>query len=593
MKGNRFLTNFTMIFLVLLALVIILVGVAYFMSVNALENEIQNIYQNSIYDLQVRLEDVLQQCNLLTSYLLNDDTIHLYFSYVSPESLVERYYSTVYTKLNSHAIPYIDSIILYSPRYDRMIANSSSRSYQMDRVLQEYPELDVSWLDGVKVMEPRETIIIARSKNDTWPYYFSMIKKWSQGGVEGVVILNVSLTKLYDHLVSSNNSLLSEVYVVNDQDQVILEPEKTDLMIPVDQIPKLALYEKGKSFSTVQNRDGIHYVYAQAYSQHYGLTSITVTQVNDHYSQIKDVQKIIMCVFVCASLVTLFIAVNYSYRMDKPLKEIRRLMDSPLTIDHENTQYDESIRDIAEQMISQLQTNNRLREELDSRLGILNDTKILALQAQINPHFLFNTMNAIRLTVENDCGNDHPGLLMLDELSYVLRYSLSDTNVVPIREELRFIKEYISIMNHRYGQIQTSIEAEPDTYNCLVPKLVFQPLVENCIQHGLSPCIGMQDTKVSIRVKRIQHCYPNGVEQPSVCIEIEDNGIGMGEAALERLRASISDYSNISKVHIGVTNVSHRFYLMFHNEQDITLESKPGKGTKVTIIFRANEMEDL
>lgn len=590
MKEKRFLTNFTMIFLVLLAVVIILVGVAYFMSVDALENEIQNIYQNSIYDLQVRLEDVLQQCNFMTSYIVNDDTVQLYYSHAAPDSLLESYYSTIYTKLNSHAIPYIDSIILYSPKYDRMISNSSNKSYQMSEVLQDYPVLDVSWLDNVDSMGDRETMVIARAKNNTWPYYFSLIKKWSRGGVEGVVILNVSLAKLYDHLISSN-SLLSEVYIVNNQDQVILEPEKTLLMVPVGDIPKLSLYEDGISFSRVQDREGKHYVYAQAYSKLYGLTSITVTQVNDHYNQIKDVQQTIMFVFVCAFLVTFVIAVIYTYRLDKPLKDIRRLMDSPLTMDHDNTQYDESIQDIAEQLFGHLQTNNRLREELDSRLGILNDTKILALQAQINPHFLFNTMNAIRLTVENDCGNDHPGLLMLDELSYVLRYSLSDINVVPIMEELKFIKEYISIMNHRYGEIETSIEADPETYKYLIPKLVFQPLVENSIQHGLAPCIGMQNTKVIIRVSKIQYRYPNGVEQPSVCIEIEDNGIGMGDAALDRLRASISDHSNISREHIGLTNVSHRFYLMFHNEQDIQLESKPDKGTKVTIVFRANEME--
>lgn len=590
MKKKRFLANFTMIFLVLLAVVIILVGVAYFLSVDALENEIQNIYQNSIYDLQVRLEDVLQQCNLMTSYIVNDDTVQLYYSHAAPESLLESYYSTIYTKLNSHAIPYIDSIILYSPKYDRMISNSSDKSYQMIDVLQDYPSLDISWLDNVDSMGSRETVVIARAKNNTWPYYFSVIKKWSQGGVEGVVILNVSLPKLYDHLISSN-SLLSEVYIVNDQDQVILEPNKIALMVPVGDIPKLSLYENGVSFSRVQDREGKHYVYAQAYSELYGLTSITVTQVNDHYNQIKDVQRTIMFVFACAFLVTFAIAVIYSYRLDKPLKDIRRLMDSPITMDDDNAQYDESIRDIAEQLISYLQTNNRLREELDSRLGILNDTKILALQAQINPHFLFNTMNAIRLTVENDCGNDHPGLLMLDELSYVLRYSLSDINVVPIMEELRFIKEYISIMNHRYGEIETSIEADPETYKYMVPKLVFQPLVENSIQHGLAPCIGTQNTKVIIRVSKMLYRYPNGVEQPSVCIEIEDNGIGMGDAALDRLRASISDHSNISREHIGLTNVSHRFYLMFHNEQDIKLESKPGEGTKVTIVFRANEME--
>lgn len=591
MKEKRLISNFTMIFLVLLAVVIILVGVAYFMSVNALENEIQNIYQNSIYDLQVRLEDVLQQGNFMSSYLVNDSMVQLYFSHNAPDTLVESYYSTINTKLNSHAIPYIDSIILYSPKYDRMIVNSSEKSYSVSDVLVEHPILDVSWLDNVGSMGDRETSVVARAKNKTWPYYFSVIKKWTWGGVEGVVIVNISLIKLYDHLISSD-SFLSEVYIVNDQGQVILEPGKTELMVPSENIPKLSLYKNGTSFSEVQTRDGKHYIYAQAYSKQYGLTSITVTQVNNHYSQIKEVQQTIMFVFICAFLAAFVIAVIYAYRLDKPLKDIRRLMDSPISTDHDNTKYDESIRDIAEQLISHLETNNRLREELDSRLGILNDTKILALQAQINPHFLFNTMNAIRLTVESDCGSDHPGLLMLDELSYVLRYSLSDTNVVPIMEELRFIKEYISIMRHRFGEIETNIEADPDTYNCMVPKLVFQPLVENSIQHGLLPCIGMQDCKVSIRVKKINHRYPNAVEQPSVSIEIEDNGIGMGEAALEKLRANILDHSNISREHIGVTNVSHRFYLMFHNEQDIHLDSQPGKGTKVTIIFRANEAEE-
>jgi hypothetical protein len=119
-----------------------------------------------------------------------------------------------------------------------MIVNSSEKSYSMSDVLVEHPFLDVSWLDNVESMGDRETSVVARAKNKTWPFYFSVIKKWSRGGVEGVVIVNISLTKLYDHLVSSN-SLLSEVYVVNNQGQVILEPEKTELLVKVDKVPKL------------------------------------------------------------------------------------------------------------------------------------------------------------------------------------------------------------------------------------------------------------------------------------------------------------------------------------------------------------------
>lgn len=593
MKEKRFFRNFTMIFFVLLAVVILMVGIAYMMSVNALEKEIRNIYQNSTYDLQVRVEEILQQCNLMSSSLVIDDTVQLFYSHAAPESLISGYYSIIKTKLNSHAVPYIDSIILYAPKFDRMISSQSAdKSYDMESALNEWPAADVSWLETVETQESTSTAIVVRAKNHIWPYYLSIIKNWSKGGVEGAAVLNINLAKLHDHLVSENNRL-TQVYIVDSDQQVVLQNDKQALTVPVSDVEALNAYRSGTSFSEIQTAGDNRYVYAQAYSEEYGLTCITVTQINEHYGQLKDVQEIIILVFLIAFFVTFAIAIIYSYRLVKPLKDIQKLMDSPLTLGHDHKQYDENIRDIAEQLISHLQTNNRLRQELDSRLDLLNDTKILALQAQINPHFLFNTLNAIRLTVENDCGNSHPGVLMLDELSFVLRYSLSDINVVSIRDELEFTKEYIAIMDHRYGEIDTQIDAEEGVFRCAIPKLVLQPLVENSIQHGLAPCIGMKKTELKISVKKIHYQYPNGTECPSVCIEIADNGIGMGEDTLEKLRKSISDYNKISREHIGLTNVSHRFYLMFHNEQDIQVESFSGKGTTVRIFFPANELEDL
>lgn len=592
MKEKRFFRNFTMIFLVLLSVVILFVGFAYVMSVNALEKEIRNIYQNSTYDLQHRVEDILDQSKLMSSYLIIDDMVQLFYSHPSPDSLISGYHSIINTKLNNHTFSYIDSIILYAPKFQRMASSDvSGRFLNMDNALSEWPASDVSWLEDVHKLSSRETKIIFRSKNNIWPYYISIIKDWTSSGIEGSVILNINLTKLYDYLMSEQKQQ-TQMYIINNEDNVVLQSDKNALSVPVDEFDNLSSYQPQSSFSEIQKTGKNRYVYTQAYSEQYGLTFVTITQINEHYGQLKDVQWTIFFVFFISIIATLCVALIYSYRLVKPLKDIQNLINSPITmgLDHEN--YDENIRDIAQQLIAHLETNNLLRQELDSRLGLLNDTKILALQAQINPHFLFNTLNAIRLTLECDYGNFHPGVKMLDELAYVLRYSLSDINVVSIKEELEFTKQYIAIMDHRYGEIETQIVADESVYNCVIPKLVLQPLVENSIQHGLSPSIGLKQAVLNIIIEKLDYQYPSGVECPSVCITISDNGVGMQESTLNKLKSDLSDFNKITREHIGLTNVSHRFYLMFHNEQDIQVESEVGKGTTVRIYFPANEQEE-
>ena len=202
-------------------------------------------------------------------------------------------------------------------------------------------------------------------------------------------------------------------------------------------------------------------------------------------------------------------------------------------------------------------------------------------------------MNAIVLLLENDCGNTHPVIMMLSELSYVLRYSLSDTKVVSIREELDFIKEYLAIMGHRYGTIETDIAADECVFDCAVPKLVFQPLVENSIQHGLAPRFGVAESTLGISVQLVSHGYSTGIESPSIHISISDNGVGMDETTLENLQRSLRNYDSVPKEHIGLANVSHRLYLMFHNEQDIRVDSTPGQGTTVHIWIPAKHIDDL
>ena len=591
MFNKRFLKNFLKIFLVLLVAVAMFVAFTYQLSIRALENEIQSIYQNAIYDIQFRMEEILNQARYLSSYLIVDEEIRLFFSHNEPHSLINGYYSVVNSKLNCHAVPYIDSIVLYAPKHNRMISSiSGGMHYDMDTAISELAWVDTSWIDAVNAMDSRESDIILRAKNNNWPYYLSVVNNWSQGGVDSSVIVNINLIKLYNYLLSENN-FITQLYIVDDDNRVILQEDQQSLFVPVTEVSQLQLYQEKSAFANTTTKDGCSYVYAQAYSQEFGMSFVTFTQINDYYDQLIVVQRTTMLVFIIAFLMALMIAIVYSFMSIKPLKDIQALLDKPLDADQKK--YDENVREIADRFISYLQTNTKLQQELDSRLNLLNDTQMQALQAQINPHFLFNTLNAIVLLLENDCGNTHPGIMMLSELSYVLRYSLSDTKVVSIREELDFIKEYLAIMGHRYGAIETNIAADESVFDCAIPKLVFQPLVENSIQHGLAPRFGVAESTLGISVQLISHCYSTGIECPSIHISISDNGVGMDEITLENLRRGLRNYDSAPKEHIGLVNVSHRLYLMFHNEQDICVDSTPGQGTSVQIWIPAKHIDDL
>lgn len=591
-KEKRFLKNFIIILLILLVIAAAVVSVVYRMSINALENEIHNMYQSTTDELLDKMEDAIAQTNYTGSRLILDSRVQLYYTHYAPDYLLDGYYGLVDEKLRGHAISYIDTIILYAPKYDRMMTSQRpEKTYSMEEVKKQASMVDITWLEDVLKLEGRGTSIVVRARNDRWPYYLSVMKNWRTTSLDGYVVLNINLVKLHDHLIAGRSDTM-KIFLVDEDEQVILEEDKESLFKPVSQVEFLTPYRPGESFTQLRSENGHNYMYAQAYSEKYGLTFVTYTLVDDYYSQISTTQRNLILALCVSVLVAVSLAGIYSIKLVKPLQDIQRLLSSPAVVEENKGQYDENIRDIADQIISHLQTNSTLRRELDSRLDLLKDTQMLALQAQINPHFLFNTLNAISLTVESDCGNAHPGVLMLNELSYVLRYSLSDSGNVSIWEELEFVKKYLTIMEYRHGDLNITIDVDESLYNCAIPKLVLQPMVENSIQHGLAKLTDGRKGALTLSITKRLHKYPDGVECPSVWLEIKDNGVGIGQEQLEKLRKRIGGYSGISREHIGLSNVSHRFYLMFHNEQQVQVDSVEGEGTCIRVIFPMKNLED-
>jgi two-component system LytT family sensor kinase len=211
----------------------------------------------------------------------------------------------------------------------------------------------------------------------------------------------------------------------------------------------------------------------------------------------------------------------------------------------------------------------RIEMKLEEQKRLLLEARLDALQRQINPHFLFNTLNSIASLVRMK-----PELAreMTVKLANILRALLKDHDTyVPLREELDFTDDYLDIEVVRFGQEKLKVEKEidPRTLEVLVPSILLQPLIENSIKHGLEPRIGVGTVTLRSRMQGRR-----------VIIEVEDDGVGMGNRpvfALPRTGAGI-----------GMKNVQERLEVLYGNQARFTVVSNPGRGTLVSIEIPAS-----
>ena len=203
----------------------------------------------------------------------------------------------------------------------------------------------------------------------------------------------------------------------------------------------------------------------------------------------------------------------------------------------------------------------RNEEMLETQQRLLNEARLAALTRQINPHFLFNTLNSISSLIRTD---PEQARGVIYKLSNILRRLLrNDDNLNPLREELQFIDDYMGIELVRFGdKLRFVKEVDPETLDCLVPNMLLQPLVENSIKHGLS-------SKVEGGMIRVRSYLQDG----RLRLLIEDDGVGIPEAKL----------ATLFEQGIGISNVNERLKVLFGNEYRMWIDSKPGHGTQTEI----------
>ena len=283
----------------------------------------------------------------------------------------------------------------------------------------------------------------------------------------------------------------------------------------------------------------------------------------------------IALIILAAALAIVFL-LRYSIRLSRsitaPLEELCRRAErvdaGELTVQEPVPSEIREIRTLSEGMEQMIGRLDDQMGEIRRRQESLRRTELALLQAQINPHFLYNTMDTIIWLIEAD--KQQEAVEMVANLSSFFRHSLSKgEDVITLAEEERHVRSYLQIQHARYQDIMEYIlDIDPGLHDAMLPKLTLQPLVENALYHGIK----LKRAKGTIRITAT-------LADGCVLLRVEDNGVGITPQRLAQLRDAMERQERVG---FGLSAVNQRLRLQFGPEYGLRLDSEEGQGTTVT-----------
>ena len=265
-------------------------------------------------------------------------------------------------------------------------------------------------------------------------------------------------------------------------------------------------------------------------------------------------------------------------KLDRAVKELEAgretvdlKVDGPYEVEH-----------LSRSIQSMVSTMRHLMDDILQQEEQKRRSELDVLQSQINPHFLYNTLDSVIWMTEN--GRTEDAVVMLTSLARLFRISLSrGSNIITVAEELEHARHYLTIQKMRYkNKFSADLSAEDGVESLYTIKLIVQPILENAIYHGMDYADG--DGKICVRAFR---------DGEDAVIEVADNGPGMPEEVVERLLDQGSAYAAAGSKGsgIGLRNVHRRVQLTFGREYGLTILSEPDNGTVVRIRLPALDEE--
>lgn len=477
----------------------------------------------------------------------------------------------------------ISSIMIFGKK--KMLLNRSMYTYQ--KVALDYSKLD--WY-AKAVAKPQDAIITGPNRHsffDTDDEVISLsreVQSYENGTFRGVILINLNMNKITEICDSFQEKQENFICIINDKGELVYEQQNGRERFAFDekenrQELNTALGKTKESCFRLNYR-GEKYLVTRTDMKTTGWTLVSMVPYKSVMAETMAISGVMILAVAITLIVTLLLLNRILTGVVKPLKKLEKYMVqvNPDNMDQRmEILTDDEIGHLSMKFNQMMDRIRNLKEQVIEEQEDKRKYELQALQAQINPHFLYNTLDSIIWMAET---NDSNIVAMTEALAKLFRISLNKGNEeITLERELEHVKNYLIIQSMRYADKFTyEISVEPGVEKCRTIKLILQPVVENCIYHGIKKKRG--SGKITIRAFR---------RRDDLIIEISDDGCGMPPEVCQKILSDEIEPENISGSGIGIKNVNERIQLRFGKRYGLSYMSEEGVGTTVTYILPYDE----
>ena len=512
------------------------------------EREMQQVCTDVAEEVSLKWNQLVEEYMQVLSFVSYDEEVELFFY---DTELNQKFYSksslekTVRIPLLAHR--YASAIYIFSDDVEQMVTTKGigRRQYSVEQEM----------LDTVSALI-KEKVQISTNVDHTGSKFLLLHNDFTVGKIKGILLMKCNVYQLLNYF----NFQEDGDFFVTDEKQVVFSTRSE-------------LIGEDKS---VLDQYGANYVKKSMVPKHNDGLVLTIFLDESQVQTSRSLFHESMLLFVVAVFcVTLAMALWISHKLYMPFREILALLRENGELVEENSFGSRNELEYIIYAIKQKRYfNEDAGQEMAKRLELLKKAQSVALQSQINPHFINNTLETISFMAIAQLGRENEVSKMVKALANMLRTSLGTVEaLVPVSEEIRHCEQYLSIQNIRYqNKFQTFWHVDPRVHDCHIIRITLQPIVENAIYHGIKHL--SKPGRLNISIQR---------EDELLNITVRDNGLGMTEEKLREVTQQMNEDLFQQSKHIGLANVYQRIKLFYGEDCSFTIRSILGEGTEITL----------
>ncbi|WHY02475.1 sensor histidine kinase [Neobacillus sp. DY30] len=578
--------------LVMILPLIIVASIIYMQSSNLLEKQTEDYLGQVVTNVNFQTDRFVKNYELVTLPIVSNPNVKHFLDleennvYVK-EHIRYQYYENIWTMM--------DNILIQKPEINRMyILGDNKRQIWLRDKGGSFSEEEYYNLKKI-TPESGRIIIHPSNQNDritlTIARKIRGMKSFSPNGILGIDINSSELGELWKEANLGNEGFFM---IADPNGKVIYHPDSKFIGNTLNEVGKeqISKHKQGTFFDEWNNESTFFHFLTSEYT---GWKLIAAVPKSQLFAPISGVRLTAVFSAVIVIIIAFVLSVNSIRQVVKPIQLLERTMktveqgewkkvpnlsrnDEISSLLRSYNRMVDTLSTLVDQVFIAELNNQQVKIELQERELEKQKVEIQALQSQINPHFLYNTLETMNgYGIINGIEEISK---MAEALAGMFRYSVRNLELVTLADEIEHVKGYLIIHELRIRKpINLILEIEPSLYAAPMVKLSLQPLVENAIQHGFRKTVN--EITITIRTKIIGTCL-------HVCVI--DNGRGIQNDRLNEIREFIKgDRKNKpelrSDLGIGITNVNRRIQLLFGNQYGLDLSSRVNEGTTVSIIL--------